>query len=107
MFFSTLMIFVYITFRDKEEAQKVGKALLERKAAGCVNIWSSYSMFQEEGSLKGVNEVSMIVKTIDSKIQDVEDIVRELHSYKVPCIAAFSLHRLNREYKDWLMSQVG
>ncbi|MBI4094980.1 MAG: divalent-cation tolerance protein CutA [Candidatus Liptonbacteria bacterium] len=100
------MLFLYITCKNEEEAKKISHALIKRKAAGCVNIHLIHSVYPENGAVKDVPEAAMIVKTIDSKVHQVEDIVRELHSYKVPCVASFSLFRLNREYKDWLMSCV-
>ena len=100
------MVFLYITCKDAEEAKKIGRALIEKKAAGCVNIAPIHSIYPENGALKEVSEVSLLVKTIDSKVQIVEDIVRDLHSYTTPCIASFALHRLNREYKDWLVNCV-
>ena len=100
------MVFLYITCKDRDEAKRIGKALVERKLAGCVNIAPIESIYQENGSVKEVSEASLLVKTTDQKVQEVEDIVRKLHSYKVPCIASFSLHRLNHEYKEWLVGQV-
>ena len=100
------MVFLYITCKDRDEAKRIGKALVERKLAGCVNIAPIESIYQENGSVKEVSEASLLVKTTDQKVQEVEDIVRKLHSYKVPCIASFSLYRLNHEYKEWIVGQV-
>lgn len=100
------MVFVYVTCSSEEEAKKLGKILLEKKAAGCVNIFPISSIYSEDGNLKEVGEYALIAKTIDSKVQATEDIVRENHSYEIPFIGTLSLNRLNREYKEWLMSQV-
>ena len=100
------MVFLYITCENVAEAKKIGKTLVERKIAGCVNIAPIESIYQENGSVKEVSEASLLVKTTDQKVQEVEDIVRKLHSYKVPCIASFSLYRLNHEYKEWIVGQV-
>ena len=100
------MVFLYITCKDAAEAKHIGHALVKSKAAGCVNIAPIHSIFRENGETKEVTEASLLVKTVDAKVQQVENLVRELHSYKVPCIAAFALHRLNREYKEWLVGAV-
>ncbi len=96
------MVFNYITCASEEEAKKISRILLRKKAAGCVNIYPIQSMYSENGSLKEVAEYVVIAKTIDSKVQSVEDIIRENHSYKVPFVGTISLTRLNREYKEWL-----
>ncbi len=100
------MVFLYITCKDADEAKRIGRTLVERKMAGCVNIAPIDSIYSENGKTKEVTEASLLVKTIDSKVQAVEDVVRDLHSYSTPCIASFALHRLNREYKDWLVRAV-
>jgi|SRR3989344_6789140 len=100
------MVFLYITCKDTEEAKKIGRALVGKKVAGCVNISEIKSIYQDNGKTHEVTEAAMLVKTTDAKVQEVEDVVRALHSYKVPCIASFSLHRLNHEYKEWLVNRV-
>jgi periplasmic divalent cation tolerance protein len=100
------MIFLYITCKNMDEARAIAKAVIEKKVAGCVNIFPVQSIYQDDGGAKEVSEVSLLVKTSDSKVQDVEDLVRGLHSYKTPCIASLSLWRLNREYKEWLVGQL-
>mgnify|MGYP001595892923 CR=1 len=96
------MIFLYVTCKNREEAVRIGRQVIKQKAAGCVNIFPINSIYADNGGLKETEETSMLIKTIDSKVQEVEDVVRSLHSYKTPCIASFALHRLNREYKEWL-----
>mgnify|MGYP001594869352 CR=1 FL=1 len=100
------MIFLYVPCKDVDEAKKIGRKLIEQKAAGCVNIAPIHSIYREDDKIREVSEASLLIKTIDSKVQQVEDIVRDMHSYAVPCIASFALHRLNREYKDWLVGCV-
>ena len=46
--------------------------------------------------------VGMTVDGCEITEQDVADIVRELHSYKTPCIASLTLHRMNTEFKEWM-----
>jgi periplasmic divalent cation tolerance protein len=100
------MIFLYITCRDVDEAKKIGRALVEKHLAACANIAPIQSVYSDNGKVKEVNEASLLVKTVEQKVQQAEDVVRALHSYKLPCIASLSLYRLNREYKEWVVSCV-
>jgi len=100
------MVFLYITCKDAEEAKKIGRELVAQKAAGWVNISPAEAIFREDGAVKESMGASLLVKTIESKVQDVEDITRRMHSHRVPCVASFSLYRLNREYKDWLIGAI-
>ena len=96
------MVFLYITCKDVEEAKHIGKELVGRRVAGCVNIAPIHSIYREDGKAREATEASLLVKTIDSKVQAVEDVVRELHSYKVPCITAFEWARSSREFSEWV-----
>jgi len=100
------MVFLYVTCKNMEEAKKIGRELINHRAAGWVNISPTEAMYRENGELKETDGASLMVKTIESKVPDVEDITRRLHSNAVPCVASFSLYRLNREYKDWLIKSV-
>jgi len=100
------MVFIYITCASGEEARKIGQTLLDKGAAGCVNIFPIQSMYRDGGKKRDGPEYALIVKTIDSKVQATEDVIKEHHSYQIPCVATFSLFRMNREYKEWLTSQI-
>lgn len=100
------MVFLYVTCKNHEEAKRIGRQLVRERAAGCVNIYPIQSIYSDKGGTLETEETAIIIKTIDSKVQEAEDIIRNMHSYKTPCIATFALHRLNREFKEWLTSQV-
>ncbi|TSC75127.1 MAG: hypothetical protein G01um101430_628 [Parcubacteria group bacterium Gr01-1014_30] len=62
------------------------------------------SIFREREGIQEREGAAMIVKTIDKKIQDVEDVVRQHQLNRTSCIASFALYRLNREFKEWLVA---
>ena len=100
------MVFLYVTCRNLDEAKAVSRALIERKAAGWVNISPVQAVYRSGDGVKEVDGAAIIIKTIESKVQNVEDTVREFHRGRISCIASFSLYRLNREYKDGLINTV-
>jgi uncharacterized protein involved in tolerance to divalent cations len=89
-----------------EEAQRISGELIKRKVAGWVNIQPVTSVYRQDNAVQMRDGAALVIKTIESKVQNVEDTVRELHGAKIPCVAAFTLYRLNREYKDWLINIV-
>lgn len=100
------MVFTYTTCASEEEAKRLGRLLVQEGAAGCVNIFPIAAMYRDGGNVKEQGEYALLAKTIDGKVQMVEDIIRAGHSYQTPCIATLALHRLNREYKEWLTSEI-
>jgi len=101
-----MYMFIYVTAGDEEEARKIAKRLLEKKLVACVNMFPINSMYWWEGKIEEAKEVGMILKTNAEKFKEVRKAVRELHSYEVPCICAFSIDDGLREYLEWIDSSL-
>ncbi len=99
----------YITTSNREEAKKIGRSLVERKLAACVNIIDGMeSIYYWEGKLVEDRETVLLAKSHHSKMEELVRHVKELHSYKVPCVISFSINEegANKEYVDWLLSEL-
>lgn len=100
------MLLVYITCKDNEEAEKIAQYLIVNSAAADVNVFPINTFHTEDEGVKKRSEVGMFVKTVESKLHQVRDIVERFHSYSAPCIASFAVFRINTKYKEWLISRV-
>ena len=82
-------ILVLTTAGSRDEARKIGRALVERLLAACVNIVPQVgSIYRWEGEVEEAEEWLLIVKTTRAAFERVRDAINELHSYDVPeCIA--------------------
>ena len=98
------MVFLYVPCKNIEEAKTISKLMVQQRVAGRIDIVPTQSVFQGDNGLEETEGAAMIVKALDKKVQDVEDIVREHHKDRIPCIATFMLYRLNREFKEWLVA---
>lgn len=101
------MVFIYSTCRDVEEARKLSKLFVEKKIAACVNMWPIESCYTWEGAMKCEAEYALLIKTNESKIQDIEDLIHQNHSYSTPIVAAVDVKRINRAYREWMSGIVG
>ena len=73
--------FVYITTKDKDEAKKIGKALLEERLVACVNIIDNMnSLYWWEGAIQDDNETILIAKTKGSLVSEVIEKVKSLQT---------------------------
>ncbi|MEK7512706.1 MAG: divalent-cation tolerance protein CutA [Patescibacteria group bacterium] len=99
------MVFVYTTCAKKEEADTLGKLVIGKKLAACVNMWPIESCYMWEGSMKCEQEHAVLIKTLESKLQPIEDLILRNHTYSTPFVGAVDIRRINREYKEW-MAQV-
>jgi periplasmic divalent cation tolerance protein len=99
-------VFVYTTFPSLVEAEKTGRALLERRLAACVNILPGMiSHYWWQGAIERGEEVVMIVKTRASLAEDVRAAVKEMHAYTTPAILVLPIEGGDPAYLGWLMAE--
>ena len=97
---------LYVTAKDKEEAEKIGRALIEKKLVACCNIVEGItSLFPWEGEVQKETECLMLCKTQMRLIEKCGELVKELHSYEVPCITALPVLKYSREFADWVIGE--
>jgi periplasmic divalent cation tolerance protein len=100
-------VVVFITTKDVEEAEKIGKTLVKRRQAACVNVIPEVSShFWWKDKLDASKESLLIVKTKSSLLPDIIKSVRKIHSYSVPEIIALPIVGGNQDYLDWIDSEV-
>jgi len=78
-------------------------ALVTERLAGCVNIIDAVeSIYRWQGKVKHDRETLMIIKTTSLSYAELEQRVRELHSYDTPEIVAVEINRGSEGYLEWL-----
>lgn len=95
------MTLIYITCKDKAEAKKISKALLEKKLIACSNMFPIESMYWWKGKIEESKEFLIIAKTNDVNYDKIKAEVKKLHSYDVPCILKIE-GEANKAYDDWI-----
>lgn len=94
---------VYITTSNLNEAKYISKELLEKKLIACANIIENMlSIFNWNGKLQENNETVLILKTKESKLDQVIQQVKHLHSYECPCIISFKIKNGNVDFLNWI-----
>ena len=99
-------VFVYTTYPSLVEAERIGRALLERRLAACVNILPGMiSHYWWQGAIERAEEVVMIIKTRASLSEGVGAAVKEMHSYTTPAILVLPIEGGEPGYLRWLMAE--
>jgi periplasmic divalent cation tolerance protein len=97
-------VLVYTTYPSIVEAEKTGRALVERRLCACVNILPGMiSHYRWQGAIERAEEVVMIVKTRASLTESVRAAVKEMHSYSTPAFLVIPVEVVDPAYLDWLM----
>src|SRR5882724_2159363 len=96
-------ILVLTTAGSKDEARKIGRALVERLLAACINIIPQVgSIYRWEGEVEEAEEWLLIVKTTRAAFERVRDAINELHSYGLPGCSTVSIGCGSIAYLAWL-----
>lgn len=98
-----MYIIVLITTKDKVQAKKIAKALIEAKLIACANIIDGVeSLFVWEGRFQSAKEALLILKTKKSHFKKLELKIKSLHSYTTPEIIALPITEGAKDYLKWI-----
>ncbi len=104
------MILVYISCENKEQAEKIGSILIKARLAACVQITQPVtSMFlwpPKEHNITNVEETLLMVKTLESKWEQLDELARKNHTYDTPEIIAIPALGVSKKYLEWLTEEL-
>ena len=101
-------VVLFITTADEEEARLISRVLLEQKKAACVNIVPGVSsLFWWQGNIDSAQESLLVVKTRAMLVDDIVQLVKQLHSNDVPEIIALPIVGGSKDYLEWVDREVG
>ena len=100
-------IIIYSTFGDMEQAQQVGRMIVEARLGACVNLLPEMiSFYQWEGEIEEAREVVMIVKTLKKHEDRLIAFLKDNHSYEEPAILVLPVCGGAAGYLAWLDDMV-
>jgi periplasmic divalent cation tolerance protein len=102
------IVSVYAIFADSEEAERIGRQMVEERLAACVNILPPCrSIYRWQGTVETADEVPAIFKATRAGADALIARIAELHSYDIPCIVAWPIDKLLVDYAEWVEGSVG
>ena len=98
---------IYAVFADLEEAERIGRIVIEERLAACVNILPPIrSIYRWKGEIESAEEVAAIFRTHHWRSDALMERIAKLHSYDVPCIVAWPIEKIVGSYADWVEDTV-
>ena len=101
--------FLYVTAPDEDAASRIAEALVEARAAACVNIFPRIrSVYRWNGAVERGEETAMIVKTTAACAGNARAMIERLHPYDTPVIAALPIDAAHsgEKFVDWIKAAV-
>ena len=96
-----MMKMIYITLNNEAEAEQVGRHLLERKLANCVNYFPITCIYNYNDEIVKEPEVVLIVKTHAEKYDDVVQAIQQFIDYD-NFIGQLEVSKVNDAFATWL-----
>jgi len=100
-----MFVAVYMTCSDRKEAEKISRILVEKRLVACVNIIPGIkSICRWNNKIEKSDETLIIGKTRESLKQEIIKIVKEIHSYEIPCITFLPVTG-DIDYLEWVENE--
>ncbi len=102
------IVSVYATFASAEEAERIGRQMVEQRHAACVNILGPCrSIYRWQGEVEEADEVAAIFKTTAGHAPLLLERLAALHSYDVPAAVVWPIEQTGESYHQWVMANSG
>jgi periplasmic divalent cation tolerance protein len=98
---------VLSTCPSADEADRIGRALVEQRLAACVQILPPMrSVYRWEGKIETATEHLLLIKSNSAKVELLEQAIARLHSYEVPEVLVLPASGGSAKYLAWLEAEL-
>ncbi len=98
-------VFIYSTFPEIEEAERVSRSLVNENLAACANIFPGMiSIYNWNDEIRKDGEVAVFFKTRKGLAVTLIGEIEKLHSYDVPAIVELPISNSSKPYCDWIIA---
>ncbi|RED16103.1 divalent-cation tolerance protein CutA [Parasphingopyxis lamellibrachiae] len=99
---------VYAVFGSHDEAERIGRAMIDTRLAACVNILGpAQSLYRWQGAVEQAKEVPALFKTSAGLAERLIAEIAAMHSYDVPAVCQWPIERAAPGYLDWVLAETG
>ena len=99
---------VMTTVMSREEAERLGRVLVEERLAACATILPGvHSIYHWKDKIESSEECMLLLKTVLHRLQSLEARLHVLHSYETPEFLVLTVETGSRAYLTWLKANLG
>jgi periplasmic divalent cation tolerance protein len=99
---------VFTTAETQEDAQRIARAVVERRLAGCVQVVGPItSTYWWEGEVQTSGEWLCVIKSQREAYERLEQAILDVHPYEVPEVLAIPVVAGSQSYLAWLDAEMG
>jgi periplasmic divalent cation tolerance protein len=96
-------VLVLSTVGTLEDAERIGRGLVEQGLAACVNVVPGVvSFYKWKGTLERASEMLLVIKTRAERFEAVRAALVAMHPYELPEVLALPIEAGHAPYLAWL-----
>ena len=100
------VLLVLCTCPDRDTAESIARALVERRLAACVSVLPGVlSVYRWQGAVEQATELQLVIKTTRDRYAEVEAAVQAVHPYELPELIAVEPVAGLARYLDWIAAE--
>lgn len=95
-------VMIEVAFNNEEEVKLIKIRLLKEKLVASLQVITSNSSWNYKREREDDKEYLVFMKTKESLVNEVYEVIKKIHSYNVPEFAVFPLTSPSKDYLDWI-----
>ena len=97
------LLLVITSTKTKEDAETLGKSLLEKKLIACFQIDGPISsIYRWNDAIECEEEYRCIIKTTQNQFDTIEALLKDTHPYDTPEIIALRITQAEQNFANWV-----
>jgi periplasmic divalent cation tolerance protein len=102
------VVVVFSTFSTRDEAERIGEALVEQRLAACGNVIPTiHSFYFWEGKMQRESEALLLLKTTTPYVGQIAEFIKNEGTYDTPEVLAVKTAGGLETYLSWVAAEVG
>ncbi|WP_342637757.1 divalent-cation tolerance protein CutA [Orientia tsutsugamushi] len=95
-------IIILTTIAANQKAEQIASKLVKLNLAACIQIDKVRSIYFWKNDICKSSEYRLMIKTISTNYQNIENVIRQLSDYDNPQIVQLKLSAGSNEYLNWI-----
>lgn len=98
---------VITTTETLADGERLARILVEAELAACAQVLPQITtVYRWQGKVEQANEALLLIKTTSMAYPELENAIKQNHSYQTPEIIALPVEMGSADYLNWLATSV-